>query len=561
MTRGRSASRITAFVFNWFNLHTRSILVCSSAWTANLRGNLSSFDLPSMGRQERTEYYRDDRDYAGLLGDEDYEEEEVEEENGAEPVPEGEEENYTQECQEYYERRERLRELERQRLRRSRDNGRSTSTSTSKPLPYDNYGNFFGPSEPVVTRRIIADVRAREIASKVAARQAQEVSEPHKVSKGSSGAVSERRSLEMPKQAKVVNEQVVKLQRLKEARDYSFLFTDEDPAASPPRDEARASTKERQNDCRHSKPTTPLAKGNPGVQPRGANLAKPIASIPSKTSVGSKQAPVRHPTPTAKLPKPPERSPISKSKVSSQSGSTSNLSKTTSGPGRPSQPQQARPNVSIPGLSNGKKPLSSSVNAQLKSLVASGPKVAGKQSLPSTAAKPAPGKGAPVKSAPPGSLERKVPQIPASKSQASTSRPDQKRPGVVTMGRAGSTGHYDQRRPVQSAASAKMTMKPPSKLQKRPRDSDSEDSFLDDDDDGGDYRSLIHKMLRYNPSKYHDIDDEDDRMMEASFHTIQAEEKRSAKIAREEDERELALIEEEERREREMARKKRKQQR
>lgn len=40
-----------------------------------------------------------------------------------------------------------------------------------------SYGSFFGPSEPIVARRIIADARAREEASKVAARQAKEISE------------------------------------------------------------------------------------------------------------------------------------------------------------------------------------------------------------------------------------------------------------------------------------------------------------------------------------------------------------------------------------------------
>jgi len=49
--------------------------------------------------------------------------------------------------------------------------------------------------------------------------------------------------------------------------------------------------------------------------------------------------------------------------------------------------------------------------------------------------------------------------------------------------------------------------------------------------------------------------------MEVGFSSIQAEERRSERIAREEDERELALIEAEERAERERALKKRKLQR
>ncbi|MCO5593531.1 hypothetical protein L7F22_047545 [Adiantum nelumboides] len=435
-----------------------------------------------------------------------------------------------------------------------------------------SYGSFFGPSEPIVTKRIIDDVRARETASKVAARQSQEVSEPHRVSKGSSGMVSKSiigetakpskgssgmvsKSIigETAKPSKGVNEPALKLQRLKEARDYSFLFTDEDPAASPPRNEARASTKERQ-DNHHTKQTPLSTKSAPGQPPRGPNSGKPVAPVSSKA--GASKAQERHPTP-AKLSKPHERPPVLKSKVLPQSGSTSNLSKTISG--RP-QAQQARANVSSPGLSNGKKPLPSAVTAQLKSLVApaSTSKGATKLSLPSTSAKPVPGK-TPLKSAP---LEKKWQQLPASKSHTSTIlRPEQKRSGVVMPSRGVSMNHHDQRRPItQTAASSKMKTKLPP--QKRSWDSESEDSFLDDDDDdGGDFRSAIRKMFGYNPNKYRDIDDEDDRAMEANFHTIQMEEKRSARIAREEDERELALIEEEERREREMARKRRKQQR
>ncbi|KAI5071023.1 hypothetical protein GOP47_0013274 [Adiantum capillus-veneris] len=514
-----------------------------------------------MGRPERMEHYRDERDYGNLL-DEDYGDEYEEKQDLAEPL-QREEENYSQECQEYYERRERLKELERQRFRRLSDNGKSISKSTRKPLPYDNYGSFFGPSEPIVTKRIIADVRARETASKVAARQAQEVSEPQRVSKGSSGMVSESRVVETAKPSKGVNEQALKLQRLKEARDYSFLFTDKDPTASPPCDEARSITKERQDNNR-TKHIPSSAKGASGQPPRGPNSAKPLASISAKASMESKavapKAQERQSAPTAKSSKLPERPPVLKSKVLFQSGSISNLNKTISGPGRPAQAQQARPSVSMAGLSNGKKPLSSAVASQLRSLVAPAPKGASTLSVPSTSAKPAPGKGPPLKSAPFGSVEKKLPQLPGSKSQLSTaSRPDQKRPGV-TAGRGVST-HHDQRRPLptQAAASQKMKSKPlPSK---RSWESESEDSFLDDDDDGGDYRSAIRKMFGYNPNKYRDIDDEDDRAMEANFHTIQMEEKRSARIAREEDERELALIEEEERREREMARKRRKQQR
>ncbi|KAK4341100.1 hypothetical protein RND71_039601 [Anisodus tanguticus] len=69
-----------------------------------------------------------------------------------------------------------------------------------------------------------------------------------------------------------------------------------------------------------------------------------------------------------------------------------------------------------------------------------------------------------------------------------------------------------------------------------------------EEDDGAEAISMIRKMFGYNPNRYHD--DGDDSDMEANFDDILKEERRSAKIAREEDEEELRKIEEEERRER-----------
>lgn len=92
----------------------------------------------------------------------------------------------------------------------------------------------------------------------------------------------------------------------------------------------------------------------------------------------------------------------------------------------------------------------------------------------------------------------------------------------------------------------------PAKESKRKDYSDSD--LESESDDGGMNRggisSIIQKLFRYNPNKYKDIDDEDDKNMETSFRHIQAEERRSAKLAREEDEREQEAIEREEREER-----------
>ncbi|XP_059642590.1 uncharacterized protein LOC132284497 [Cornus florida] len=79
--------------------------------------------------------------------------------------------------------------------------------------------------------------------------------------------------------------------------------------------------------------------------------------------------------------------------------------------------------------------------------------------------------------------------------------------------------------------------------------------YSDDEDDGDEAVSMIREMFGYDPKKFagHDEDDSD---MEANYADIMKEVKRSALIARKEDEEELRKIEEEERQER--LRKKRK---
>ncbi|KAI3977471.1 hypothetical protein MKX01_000384 [Papaver californicum] len=60
--------------------------------------------------------------------------------------------------------------------------------------------------------------------------------------------------------------------------------------------------------------------------------------------------------------------------------------------------------------------------------------------------------------------------------------------------------------------------------------------------DPADYRQMIRNMFGYNPGKYGD--DKDDSSMEVGFKDIMREERRSSRIANEEDEREHILLEE-----------------
>ncbi|KAK6945894.1 Chromatin SPT2 [Dillenia turbinata] len=73
-----------------------------------------------------------------------------------------------------------------------------------------------------------------------------------------------------------------------------------------------------------------------------------------------------------------------------------------------------------------------------------------------------------------------------------------------------------------------------------------------------DISAMIKKMFirNHHNYKFENIDDEDDAAMESNFHDIQKEERRSARIAREEDKRELKRMLEEEKQESEAKRQK-----
>ena len=68
-----------------------------------------------------------------------------------------------------------------------------------------SYGSFFGPSEPVVARRVIEDARAREEASKLAKLVKNEVGISKRHS-GTSKSSQQSRVSESAKQSKPINQ-------------------------------------------------------------------------------------------------------------------------------------------------------------------------------------------------------------------------------------------------------------------------------------------------------------------------------------------------------------------
>ncbi|KAH7404115.1 hypothetical protein KP509_15G011700 [Ceratopteris richardii] len=129
-------------------------------------------NLPSESPQQKKKCHY--REYADHMGDESTRKQ-VFKEDALHATPARKEQNFTKDYNEYYEERERLKEIERQRFRRTDGNGKSSSQPARKHLPSDNYGSFFGPSILIISRRIISDIRARETTSKLGTRQPQEV--------------------------------------------------------------------------------------------------------------------------------------------------------------------------------------------------------------------------------------------------------------------------------------------------------------------------------------------------------------------------------------------------
>jgi protein SPT2 len=167
-----------------------------------------------------------------------------------------------------------------------------------------------------------------------------------------------------------------------------------------------------------------------------------------------------------------------------------------------------------------------------------------------------------------GSQPTNMQKVVPIKAPSQTFQVEQRKPPVMVKSSSKPVQKLDTKMPPKQAP--KPLPKPQVKPAKAPLSRESTydrpkkrkplDDDYDDHEDGN-VSSIIRRMFGYDPNKYRNMDDEDDRDMEVGFSSIQAEERRSERIAREEDERELALIEAEERAERERAIKKRKLQR
>ncbi|KAL6512909.1 hypothetical protein OROHE_019699 [Orobanche hederae] len=443
------------------------------------------------------------------VGEVEYEEDEYEEET-FQP---------TQEELEYLELRQRLKESIRKQMKKELGTANVDSRDKINGFRKDNYGTFFGRSEPYISPRVLQESKSLLENPDLAAR----IFKPNHTNNKSSVTdhVKPRSSDDHP--PRVTNGLKKKVEILKNARDYSFLSDDAEVPASlksqPPRNVSALKTDGRpapQQPPRGNKQVV----SNPGREaaPSGGQRKPMLSSNQSKPKVGQERI----------------GPPASKSSMESRKQLGSNNS---SGTGRSVGPPNGVPSKKIPmPSSTGKATPAVSRNAMGGGAHRAAPSAPMRKPMPSNpqsgVPKPTPSRGQP------------------SGLRKSAQREHQETSKLKMMTKKALPESRDQLRkppPKPAARHTSVDQKPTAKPKRQ---------LLDEDSDGENPINMIRQMFGYNPKNFRD--DGDDRNMEAGFDDIMREEKRSAKLARREDDEQLRLIEEENRREKMRLAKKRK---
>ncbi|KAL6903354.1 hypothetical protein ACP4OV_004167 [Aristida adscensionis] len=526
--------------------------------------------------------------------DEYYDEDEYEEEGSGAEEEYYEEEQPPEGQKEILELRERLKEQIRRKAQAAGAStaGRSSSSHDRIPPTKDNkFGSFFGPSKPVISQRVIEERKSlKELHSTISRAPRpppRDIPSSSKVQTNGNGLQQKR---------KIVNEVKRKAEALKDNRDYSFLLSDDADLSSSPKEKsaARSSlTQKADREVTHSAikskaPTSQPARFSNGYGSKNtlstqrhsegkvdsvrkdavSHRERAVSRDSERLHVrnGSNQANTSKPT-HQKLPSKgplvnkhpskdtsdPRKSSVAlrhhlseierpRSSQSQRIQSAAQRPQHSSHGQRPNQPTQQRPQQSLQSrrpqqVLQGQRPQQHLQSQRTQQSLQRPQQSSNVQKTPQT-------------------------QRPQSQSYRSQALPGQ-RP-------LSSQGQYSEQRRVHTNDRVKQVerqIQPLSKpLQSRQipsngiRDNHGKKKQVtkrrfDEDEEGEDALAIIRNMFGYDPRKYAGRD-EDDSDMEADFATIEREEKRSARIARQEDEEQLRLIEEEERREQERKRRK-----
>ncbi|KAF8083372.1 hypothetical protein N665_0778s0023 [Sinapis alba] len=528
------------------------------------------------------DYYSDDN---GLDEYEDYEEEEVEEE-----APPKEE-------LEYLELRQKIKESIRKKSGSGSVNAQS-SQDRRKKLPYNDFGSFFGPSRPVISSRVIQESKS------LLENEIKNSNQPKKrpVPASSSGG----KNVSHEKRPKVVSATRRKVETLKDTRDYSFLFSDDAELPAPKKEplsrsgsfpnsgrlfadiqetrSSKLSARPKQSPAINGRVAQgpPREDKRPVVSANGHSRPASAGSQMNHSRPGSSGSQMQNSRPTGSQmqsrsvsgrPTSSGSSQMQKSRPASSGSQMQNSRPVSSG--NQMQQRAASSGSQRPGSSTNRqapmRPPGSTMNGQSAnrngqpSSRSAPPKVPvdhRRQISNSSSNGAGPGRSGstarPLPSKP--SLERK-PSMSAGKSSLQSARrppPSSSRPmSSDPRQRLGeqrkvnpTTSRMIPKQPVPTSRHQMMS-KPAAK---RPPQRDIHDdrrplkkkkpAVMSEDAKA---LSMIRQM--FNTNRYAGRDD-DDRNMEANFDDIMKEERRSARIAREEDEKEAQLIAAEEERER-----------
>lgn len=434
------------------------------------------------------EYARDIDEYEDYDGYDDYEdEEERQEEEGEEEYEEAEERKPTAEELEYLELRARLKEQIRKKMQRESSSSGSKSLEKKKKVSSDNYGSFFGPSQPVIAHRVIQESKSLLENQHLALRMLNS-QQGNKKRSSSAPAASVNGARGQPHK---VNEQKVKIQKLKDTRDYSFLLSDDAELPAPTKKPAPQSVSTLNSEARSAplqQKNKLLSSSNSGNNRGGREDRKPVSTNGHMNSKVSSYKPA----------------PVSKSNPESMNSKRQLGSNAGTGPGRPSGQKNIAPKAV--GTMEKKAPVPGPRNILPASHKPSSSKVVSSMSKQAQEQKRQMQEPSKAKVMP-----KHIPTI--------SSRPQTSKPVKHISSHASLQDNRPKKKPVRE--------------------------LHDDEDEKA--LSMIRRM--FNTQRFQGRPD-DDSDMEANFDDILREEKRSAKIARKEDEEQLRLIEEEERRER-----------
>ncbi|XP_076919090.1 uncharacterized protein LOC143579760 isoform X2 [Bidens hawaiensis] len=440
-------------------------------------------------------------DYEDDVGEHEEEGGEYEEEGGEYEYEYEEERMPTQEEREYLELRQKLKESIRKKMNKDPSSDLGNSREKKTKMPYDNFGSFFGPSQPVIAQRVIQESKSLLENPHLAERFSKAKSVPNKT--GSSNPVVSKpypNGQQQPQKVNILAKPKAKIQMLKNTRDYSFLLADD--------------------------AELPVPQKNP---PKSISPPKPEYHTSQRqlTTSGRKVVNGQHeerkpkPLPTSTQTRPKSGQPSQRPTTASKLHSTSLDSRKQVGRNQGSGPGRLLP-----------KPVPSKTPTMVNKSKAIPPPVS-RSSIPNGH------KHQPSRPPPPPLHKKPVEH-----------RKDERRATNGNILRKPVVSSKPQIKQQSARPPARPPGRPPASSQQRERLQKRPARPLDDDDDDRKAFNMIRNMFGYDPNRYRGVSDDDDSDMEVGFNHIMMEERRSSKIAAMEDEEERKKIEEEERLER-----------